>query len=286
MIERPLQQDSVEAIQSTDSCPSAEAMPPMTTIAPFDPSFTQSLHACVDSTFFGVGFSPVNVNRVASLLHTTTYQAETPCRSQQQVAVFLFPFLLYLFFLAFNRRQIIYQSKVSRRLGHFGGYLLFHGDEVMDKPLYVLNLMIALVLGAACSCWVLLTGAGYLPGNWSSWGIIFACIIGYVFLKWLFFSLSALLLDVWPETVSFLREKSLFYYNVLLLSLPFVFIDYFYPFVPMWLVCIVLALSFGYMLVRSFFIFSQKMNLFGIFLYFCTLEFLPLSCLVKLLLSY
>ena len=253
---------------------------------PFYPDFTQSLHATVDSTLFGIGSTHGVSVQSAPLLHATVYTDEVPYRTKPQVSVFLFPFLLYLFFLALNRWQIIYLSKVSRRTDRFFGHLFFHGDEVMDKPLYVMNLMAALVLGCACSCWVILVGGGHLSGSWDSWGMVFACVAGYLLLKWLFFSLSALLLDVRPETLSFLREKSLFYYNVLLLSLPFVFVDYFYPFVPMWLVCMILALSYGYMLVRGFVIFSQKMNLFGIFLYFCTLEILPLSCLVKLLLSY
>ena len=102
----------------------------------------------------------------------------------------------------------------------------------------------------------------------------------------LLYASSSFLLDLEPQTIRYLRKKVLAYYDLLLVTAPLAMFRYFYSMIPVWIFPILLAIVSIFLIINGFFIFSKTLKSYGNFLYFCTLEILPLVILVKLLVSY
>ena len=208
---------------------------------------------------------------------------EVACRTGQEPAIFVLPFLICLCFIALNRLYLLFSknSKAGERLVSS----FFCREDSLRKPISWWNLFLAFLSGATCCAWVMLSTHGYISNTWKSMGVLFVTISGYLLLKWFLFYLSSLLMDLAQPTNDYLRKKAVAYYNILLGILPLAFVQYFYNCLPLWLMAAVMLAGLGWMLVRGFFIFSPKIKSYGFFLYFCTLEILPVVLLVKMLLK-
>lgn len=249
-------------------------------VFPYNDALKQSLDSAVympqqdlsDSSLVAVRlFNPVTEKTVSP----------KPAGSQ---SVMILLFCLYGLLVSLNRLRFSRGSDasgrttISRLLPNF-----FVKQQEMNSPLFSLSLFFPICLGfSLClSVFASLFGRPF-P--------VYLCVLGcfgYGVFKLLYRYLSALLLDVSPLSADFMQRKWIAYYNMLLLLVPFVFLCFVYPLVPVfYLFCLFLATILIYLIFSAITIFSSRLKLHGIFLYFCTLEIVPVILIAVYFLRY
>lgn len=255
---------------------------PLSDVAAFYPSFDQGLQGGLKHTLYGLSHVDKQIvpSPFANISHFGS-NLEMHLRDNQSVSVFFFSFLVFFCFLALIRYFRVFSPNMTKTSDRYFKSVFVDKEESSLKSVFVFHLFITLILGVSSSLWVVLGGYGFLERDWNALWRIFGSVAAYFAVQSFILFISALLMDIFPQVKSYFREKIIIFYNMLLLCLPLVLLDYFYSFVPQWLVVLVIGIAFVYILVRGFFIFSKKIKLYGFFLYFCTLEILPFLLLVK-----
>ncbi len=208
-------------------------------------------------------------------------------RDTSDTSVLFFTFLLYMLWIAFNRIRTMYSAEgVSHgRSEHLLPHL-FHVDDPAYKKPFFLRSSMAVWIGFSFCLFVLSPRASVICSDWQWWWRMLLFSGAFFAFKLLLYASSSFLLDLEPQTIRYLRKKVLAYYDLLLVTAPLAMFRYFYSMIPVWIFPILLAIVSIYLIINGFFIFSKTLKSYGNFLYFCTLEILPLVILVKLLVSY
>ena len=113
-------------------------------------------------------------------------------------------------------------------------------------------------------------------------------VLGYIIFKKLIYRFSGMLFEKPAETGEYLFNLDIFNRVTGLILFPVVSVIAFYPFsntsIPIFTGVFVVAVLYILLLSRGFLILLKKQfSIFYLFLYFCTLEFLPLVLLYKIL---
>ena len=246
--------------------------------AAYAPAWEVSLRSQLDSTFY---FPHQQV--VADTLPVRHLLVPADAGVPQEKPLSASPLfwgllLLYLLLAAVNRLRLLPASGSSlRNLPERMLPQLFLTDRsAVDNRIRRLQL-VALALGFAF-CIASLLG---LSEKTAGTALVLAGCAAYMVAKLLLRFLSAFLLDVGPLALSFFRKKRAVYYNVLFCLVPLASVYALYPFTPLAILfAIILVVANIYLLINAITIFSIKMKLYGIFLYFCTLEIMPAACMV------
>ena len=242
------------------------------------PAWEGSLRASLDSAFT---LRPVQ-GCMDTLLAQQLLQPVELCRPLPRTLPFssLFPclLLLYLGVVAGHRFRSVPVSASSgkslsdRMLPH-----LFLTERTATDEWFRWMRYVALCVGFALCTASLMHWAG--SNVWTA--IALAGCVAYLILKQLLRFSTAFLLDVESLSRQFVRRKHYIYYNVLLWLALVAFVYALYPSMllaaifPVTMVVVNIIL-----LINAISIFSERMKLYGIFLYFCTLEIMPAVCMV------
>ena len=250
MPEMIVPQETLDSLQQL-SAGGQEGQAFLSQMPAYVPTFNQTLHGKVDSVLFGI--SHVHRETVTTPLVGVSPShdpMESHLRDVQPVSVFILPFLCYLMLLAFVRlHSYLFQS--AGKLEKNWSAVLMNKNEVSGKGNFTWFVFLTMLVGFICSLWVELSSYGYVGRNWFSWVTVGAISLLYVVAKAFLFYLSSILMDIRPLVGRYLREKIFAYYNMLLLFLPFVLLDYFYAFIPQWLTLAVIGIGFVYTVVRD-----------------------------------
>ena len=238
----------------------------------------KSLRSQLDSTFYFPHQQPV-----ADTLPVRHLLVPADAGAPQEKPLSVSPFfwgllLLYLLVAAVNRLRLVPVSGSSlRNLPERLLPQLFLTDRsAVDNRMRRLQ-FVALALGFAFCVASFLRVFGTTAGT----ALVLAGCAAYMVAKLLLRFLSAFLLDADALALVFLRKKWAVYYNVLFCLVPLAFVYALHPFTPLAILFpAVLAAVNIYLFFSAITIFSIKMKLYGIFLYFCTLEIMPAACIV------
>ena len=244
----------------------------------YTPALECSMRASLDSALM---LCPVH-ERTDTLLAQQLLEPVELCRPLPRTWPLssLFPclLLLYLGVVAIHRFRSVPVSATSgknlsdRMLPH-----LFLTDRTATDAWFRWMRYVALCVGFALCVASFMHWAG--SNVWT--GIALGgCVIYLIFKQLLRFG-SAFLLDVEPLSRQFVRRKHAIYYNVLLWLALVAFVHALYPSL---LLAALFPVTWGvvniFLLINAISIFSNKMKLYGIFLYFCTLEIMPAICVI------
>ena len=170
-------------------------------LPPYQPGFVQSMRQEVDGVFEILpSLQKEDSESVQPFFSTSVeYMPEVACRTGQEPAIFVLPFLICLCFIALNRLYLLFSknSKAGERLVSS----FFCREDSLRKPISWWNLFLAFLSGATCCAWVMLSTHGYISNTWKSMGVLVVTISGYLLLKWFLFYLSSLL-GVTDSTIS------------------------------------------------------------------------------------
>lgn len=200
-----------------------------------------------------------------------------------QTAVLLL-FCLYGLLVSLNRLRSTRSGDVSGRNTLFRLLPRFFIRQTeVNTPVSPFFLFVSVCLGFALCLSVFSASAGrFVPVHLS----VTMCA-AYGLLKLFFRFLAAQLLDVGVLSAEYVQKKWIAYYNMLMLLVPFVFLCFIYPSAPVsYLFCLFMAALFIYLDIIAITIFSSRLRLHGIFLYFCTLEIVPVIWIVVYFLRY
>ncbi|MBP5614640.1 MAG: DUF4271 domain-containing protein [Bacteroidales bacterium] len=241
-------------------------------------TFDASLRMALDS---GCSFHPLHtVEDTAHTLQLLPSPGVSAARARDSVLspMLLVIWMFYLLLLAAHRFRVYPVSGTSvrslsdRLMPHF----FLTERTVTDKTSQWMQ-FVALCFGGACCMVSFLHGLGYgLPA-----ATALLCFTGYMVLKQIARFLSAGLLDVESCAMAFSKKTRQVGYNLLLWLSPLALVCVLYPSPVIPAVASLPFLVAGiYLLISSITIFSIKMKLYGIFLYFCTLEIAPVAWLL------
>lgn len=242
------------------------------------PSFDSSLRALLDSAMVLHPEHAVS-DSIPSLQLLMPVELGQPL-PRIMILSSLFPCLLvlYLAVVAFNRFHSVPISVTSgKKMTDRLLPQLFLSDRTITDEWTRWMRLVALCVGFA------LCAASFMHWSGSSarTAIALAGCVSYVFAKQLLRYCSAFLLDVETLSRQFVRRKYAIYYNVLLWLVMVAFVHALYPSTLLSAVFPVTLLVVNiFLLINAISIFSNKMKLYGIFLYFCTLEIMPAACMV------
>lgn len=247
-------------------------------------AFDASLRGALDSAFFmHAAPTPADTLPVSHLMAAT--EVVPPVPAPPEVSPFFWGLLLlYFLVVAANRFRIYPISGTSLRsfsdrvLPH-----LFQTERTCTDAWAQRMRFVSVCLGMAVCAAVLLHRTESVLQTAS---VLAGCII-YITVKHFFRLVSAFMLDVEPLSAAYVRKKQAVIYNLMLCLVPLSCLYLLYPYlifaVLFALLCAVAAVL---LLVASVTIFSSGLRLYGIFLYFCTLEILPAVCVIVYVLRY
>lgn len=219
----------------------------------------------------------------AHLFSSVAENTALPKPVGNQTAVVLL-FCLYGLLVSLNRLRSTRSGDVSGR-NTFSRLLprFFIRQTEVNVQVSPFFLFASVCLGFALCLSVFSASAGrFIPVHLS----VILCV-AYGLLKLVLRFLAAQLLDVGALSAEYVQKKCIAYYNMLMLLVPFVFLCFIYPFVPVpYLFCLFWVAIFIYLNISAITIFSSAFRLHGIFLYFCTLEIVPVIWIVVYFLRY
>ena len=256
---------------------------PLQEQAPFPFPYNDALKQSLDSAVCISPQQPCDSGQAAiRLFNPVTEKSALPKPAGNQTAVILL-FCLYGLLVSLNRLRSTRSSGVSGRNTSRLLPKFFVRQQETNAPLFQLSLFAAVCLGFALCLSVSSTLTDrFVPAYLS----VILCV-AYGLLKLVFRFLAAKLLDAELPSAEYMQKKWIAYYNMLLLFVPFVFLCFIYPFVPvLHLFCLFLTVADIYLIISTITIFSSRFRLHGIFLYFCTLEIVPVILIVVYFLRY
>lgn len=117
--------------------------------------------------------------------------------------------------------------------------------------------------------------------------LIFLLVTVYILCKLMLFSFTAVLFNIKPLVSRYIQQIILIDFYVAVFIFPLAFIYNYFPLKGIALFSIVvLSIIFIFRIIRGFLIFSAKFFIYENFLYFCTLEILPLLLSIKFSINY
>lgn len=106
-------------------------------------------------------------------------------------------------------------------------------------------------------------------------------------LKLIIYSFTGALFNVKEQTQKYIHNIIIINYYIAVFLFPFAFIYHYFPFEFLgYIVCVLWTLIYLYRIGQGFFIFKSKYYIYENFLYFCTIEILPLLLGIKITLNY
>ncbi|MBO4282803.1 MAG: DUF4271 domain-containing protein [Bacteroidales bacterium] len=250
----------------------------------YEPAFEESLRSALDSNLFLQTSLSGGARLTQTHLLPPVSAREPLPRDAAHPSLFFLLLLAYLLLVAMRRFRLHTVMETFAGNRHEGVLPLFfasrHASNLSwELPFQFFTLCIGFSLCVASALRV--------TGNAGDTALAALACLLYLCGKPLLRRLSALLLDVQAQDAVFFRKKLQVCYNLLLLLVPLAFV---YELYPIFRLPMVLAVAAGticiYMLINAFIIFSKKMKGYGIFLYFCTLEIVPITLLIVYFLKY
>ena len=273
---------------AADSAMLPPAFFPLHDQSPFPFPYTDALKQSLDSAvcMSSQHLKDSDSGRVAiQLFKPVMEKTALPKPVGNQTAVVLL-FCLYGLLVSLNRLRYTRGSDFSSR--KVGASHLFPRFFVRQMEAGVQSYTLRALFVPICVGFALcLSVFSPLFGSFFPAYLSVAVCVGYGLFKLLSRLMSAQLLDVGPLSADFTQRKWIAYYNLLLLFVPFVFLYFIYPFLPVfYLFCLLMTVVFIYLIISAITIFSSRLKLHGIFLYFCTLEIVPLILIAVYFLRY
>ena len=244
-----------------------------------------SLRFSLDSAFY---IRPVrsasDTMPVRHLLATVGTGHPQP-RETSPTTVFYGLLLLYLVLLAASRFYGYPGSRSSRKISERLLPNLLQSDQNSGGKWDYWWRLVALCLGFTVCLVPLFPFFNRTIVGTDMLSVLLGCA-AYVAAKQLLRFVSSLLLDVEALSQRFARKKCIVYYNMLLVLVPLAFVHYQYPFGAYAIIfAAVMVIVNIYLLINKISIYFEKMKLYGIFLYFCTLEIMPVTALAACVLK-
>lgn len=271
-----------------DVLPDSSVASPCLPLSPeglgYEPTYENSLRSALDSNVY-LSPLPSGGEKLTQLqLLPSVSEREPLLKESAQSPLFYLLLMVYLLMVAIRRfrlQAVMGTLAGNRREGTLP--LFFAGEHSLNQQGMMFFQFVTLGLGAG----LCLASALYVSGRARETAL--AVLASFLFMcgASLLRFLSALLLDVQAQSVVIFRKKLSLYYNLLLLLIPVALVHECYPFFRFsYLLAALVGIVSIYLLVNTFVIFSKIMRGYGIFLYFCTLEIVPIALSIICFLKY
>lgn len=257
-----------------DSAVVPPAFYPLHTQNAYPLSYNDALELELDSAVYLPQQARSDSNAAAVQLFTSVPEKTASAKPAENQTAAILIFCLYGLLVALNRMRSYRGSEGSGKKTGIGLLLprFFVRRQDAGSPLFAVLLFFPLCLGFSLCIHLFSAQSG------TSVSILFSILfcLSYMLMKIILRSLTAYLTDTFRLSIEFMLKKWIVYYNLLLLLVPFVFLYFIYPAIPAFhLFCPLMTFTCIYLIVNMVSIFLPKLKLHGIFLYFCTLEIVP-----------
>lgn len=244
-----------------------------------------SIRASLDSAFYMIPVRSVSDSMPVRHLLATVVTGHPQPKVSSSPTLFYGLLLLYLMLLAASRFFGYPGSRSSRKISERLLPNLLQSDQNCGGKWSYWWRLVALCLGFTLCLVPMFQYFNRTLVGTEMFSVLLGCA-AYIVAKQLLRFVSSLLLDVEALSQRFARKKSIVYYNMLLVLVPLAFVHYQYPFDAYAIIfATVMVIVNIYLLINKISIYFEKMKLYGIFLYFCTLEIMPVTALAACILS-
>lgn len=253
----------------------------------YEPLFTDVLKSGLDSNIYMFKQTPVqDTFSCKSMFHAEITSMDMNVRGKPQSGAFYLCFILYLSLIAFNRVYCIFfgDTGSKRNSIKFLPHLLYT-EKSNHKFGFSLYACVALVIGITISFYSFAVTSGKVDDGWGLLFNIFVLVSLYVTGKLILYFLTAFLLNMESGTRCYVTKKTVWYYNAVMLMVLLSFLQFEYECIPWFMIIGLMGIAYIGTLINGFLIFSRNLKTYGIFLYLCSLEFLPIAIIVKMIID-